>query len=177
MEPMKHRRFRVRRHRHNPFFGYTRRHRRHHNPFDQHTMLTAAWALGGGVAASWLPGVVAPTMNTGWTGVLATGVSAVAIGWLGEKFAGPTAGNGLLIGGLVATGGKLIAQLMGKQLVSFGMGQYTTTWFGPPYNSQGILQTTPNPYAPPPAAAGSGTHAAMSGLLGRTSKFRSKFAR
>jgi hypothetical protein len=181
---MKHRRFRVRHHhhsyRHNPFLGYTRHRRhRHHNPFDQSTMMTAAWALGGGVAATWLPGVVVPTMNTGWTGVLATGVSAVAIGWIGEKFAGAQAGNGLLIGGLVATGGKLIAQLMGKQLVSFGMGQYTQTWFGPPYNSTGILQTTPNPYTPPPAPAGggSGTHAAMSGLLGRTSKFRSKFAR
>ena len=184
MEPMKHRRFRVsHRHRHNPrFVGYTsHRRRRHHNPFDQHTMLTAAWALGGGVAATWLPGVVVPTM-TGWAGVLATGVSAVAIGWVGDKFAGPVAGTGLLIGGLVATGGKLIAQLMGKQLVSFGMGQYTQTWFGPPYNSSGILQTTPNPYTPPPAAAPGGggassTHAAMSGLLGRATKFRSKFAR
>jgi hypothetical protein len=178
IEDMKHRRFRVRHHRHNPhFFGYAhhRRHR-HHNPFDQGTMVTAAWALAGGVAASWLPSVVVSSMNTGWTGVLATGVSAVALGWAGEKFAGKNAGDGLLIGGLVATGGKLIAQLLGKNLVTFGMGQYTQTFFGPPYNSTGILQNTPNPYTPPPAAH-SGTAAAMSGLLGRTTKFRSKFAR
>lgn len=176
---MRHRRFHVkhhRRHRHNPFFGYSRRRRHHRNPFDTGTMATAAWALAGGVGASALPAMVVPSMNTGWAGVAATGVAAVAIGWAGEKFVGAHAGQGLLIGGLVATGGKLIAQLLGKNLVSFGMGQYTQTWFGPPYNSTGILQNTPNPYTPPPAAH-SGTQAAMSGLLGRTSKFRSKFAR
>lgn len=176
---MRHRKYKVthhRRHRHNPFFGYTHRHRRHRNPLDSSTMVTAAWALAGGVGATWLPGVVVSSMNTGWTGVLATGVSAVALSWAGEKFLGKQAGDGLLIGGLVAAGGKLIAQLLGKQLVSFGMGQYTQTWFGPPYNSSGVLQTTANPYAPAPAAQSS-THAAMSGLLGRTTKFRSKFAR
>jgi hypothetical protein len=138
-------------------------------------MATAAWALAGGVGASWLPSVVVSSMNTGWTGVLATGVAAVAIGWAGEKFISAEAGKGLLIGGLVAAGGKLVSQLLGKNLVSFGMGQYTQTWFGPPYNSNGILQTTANPYTPPPAAHG--TSAAMSGLLGRTTKFRSKFGR
>jgi hypothetical protein len=175
---MKHRRFRVRHHSHhrNPMFSYVRHRRRHRNPFDSNTMMTAAWALAGGIGASWLPSVVVSSMNTGWTGVLATGVSAVALGWAGEKFAGKNAGDGLLIGGLVATGGKLISQLLGKNLVSFGMGQYTTTWFGPPYNSTGNLQVTPNPYTPPPAAH-SGTQAAMSGLLGRATKFRSKFAR
>lgn len=176
---MRHRRFTVkhhRRHRHNPFFGYSRR-RRHHNPaFDSGTMATAAWALAGGVGATWLPSVVVSSMNAGWAGVLATGVAAVAIGWAGEKFIGQEAGKGLMIGGLVAAGGKLIAQLLGKNLVTFGMGQYTQTWFGPPYNSTGILQNTPNPYTPP-AAAQSGTQSAMSGLLGRTTKFRSKFAR
>lgn len=171
---MRHRKYRVRHHHRNPFFGHRRRHH-HRNPLDQGTMMTAAWALAGGVGASALPGMIVPSMNSGWTGVLATGVAAVAIGWAGTKFAGPQAGNGLMIGGLVATGGKLIAQLMGKNLVTFGMGQYTQTWFGPPYNSTGILQNTPNPYTPP--APASGTHAAMSGLLGRTNKYRSKFAR
>ena len=176
---MRHRRFHVkhrRHHRHNPFFGYTRRHLHRRNPFDTGTAVTAAWALAGGVGASALPTMIMPTMATGWPGVAATGIAAVAIGWAGEKFVGSDAGKGLLIGGLVATGGKLIAQLLGRQLVTFGMGQYTQTWFGPPYNSTGILQNTPNPYTPPPAAH-SGTQAAMSGLLGRTTKFRSKFAR
>lgn len=139
-------------------------------------MMTAAWALAGGVAASAIPAAIVPSM-TGWAGVAATGVAAFAIGWAGEKFAGAEAGKGLMIGGLVATGGKLIAQLLGKNLVTFGMGQYTQTWFGPPYNSTGNLQITPNPYTPPPAASQSSTSAAMSGLLGRTTKFRSKFAR
>jgi len=158
-------------------------HHRRHNPLDTHTMVTAAWALGGGVLASWLPATVLPSQNSGWTGVLATGVTAVAAGWAGSKFLGAQAGDGLLIGGLVAFGGKVIAQLMGTSLVSF-MGQYTTTWFGPPYNSSGVLQTTSSPYAALPAAAagakGSGsasTAAAMSGLLGRGSRFRSRFAR
>lgn len=151
-------------------------HRRHRNPINEGVMATAAWAIAGGVGASWLPGVVVSSMNTGWTGVLATGVSAVAIGWAGEKFIDKRAGDGLMIGGLVATGGKLIAQLLGKNLVTFGMGQYTQTWFGPPYNSSGLLQQTANPYTPPPAAHSS-TSAAMSGLLGRTTKFRSKFGR
>jgi hypothetical protein len=177
---MRHRRFRVkhhRHHRHNPFFGYTRRRKHHRNPFDSSTAVTAAWALAGGVAASAIPAALLPSMNSGWAGVAATGVAAVAIGWAGEKFAGADAGKGLLIGGLVATGGKLIGQLLGKNLVTFGMGQYTQTWFGPPYNSTGMLQTTANPYTPPPSASQSSTQAAMSGLLGRTTKFRSKFAR
>lgn len=176
-ELMKHRKYHVKHRRHhNPFFGYTRRRHHHRNPFDTNTMVTAAWALAGGVGASAIPTMIAPTMSTGWAGVAATGVAAFALGWAGEKFAGAEAGKGLLIGGLVATGGKLVAQLLGKQLVTFGMGQYTQTWFGPPYNSTGILQNTPNPYTPP-VAAHSGTQAAMSGLLGRTTKFRSKFAR
>lgn len=154
-------------------------HRRHRNPLDSGTVVTAAWALGGGVLATWIPATVLPSMSAGWTGVLATGAAAVAIGWAGGKFLGARAGDGLMIGGLVAFGGKAIAQLMGKNLVSF-MGQYTTTWFGPPYNSTGVLQTTPNPMAALAPAAGSGggsTAAAMSGLLGRTSRFRSRFAR
>jgi hypothetical protein len=156
-------------------FSFRRRHR-HHNPLDQNTMATAAWALAGGVGASWLPATIMPSMSSGWSGVFATGVAAVAIGWAGEKFISPRAGQGLMIGGFVATGGKLIAQLLGKNLVTFGMGQYTQTFFGPPYNSTGILQTTASPYTPPPAA-GNSTSAAMSGLLGRSTKFRGKFAR
>jgi len=154
-------------------------HRRHRNPLDSGTMVTAAWALGGGVLATWVPATLLPSMNSGWTGVLATGVTAVAAGWAGGKFLGARAGDGLMIGGLVAFGGKVIAQLMGTNLVTF-MGQYTSTWFGPPYTSSGVLQTTPNPNAVVAAAKGSdssSTAHAMSGLLGRTSRFRSRFAR
>ena len=45
----------------------------------------------------------------GWAGVAVTGVAAVALGWAGEKFISKNAGDGLMIGGLVAAGGKLIA--------------------------------------------------------------------
>lgn len=167
---MAHRRYRVHRH-HHGYFGHRR------NPFNTDIMGTAAWAMGGGVLATWAPTVVAASFNTGWGGVAATGVAAVAVSWIGKKFVSEKAGNGLLIGGLVATFGKAVAQLLGKQLVTFQLGQYTNTWFGPPYNSTGILQNTPNPYVPPPAAA-SGTAAAMHGLLGRSGgRFRSRFAR
>lgn len=168
---MAHKKYRVRRH--HSYFGH------HRNPFDTEVATTAAWAIGGGVLSTWLPTMVVPSFSQGWGGVAATGVAAVAIGWAGEKFVSAHAGRGLLIGGLVATGGKLIAQLLGKQLVSFQMGQYTQTFFGPPYNSTGILQNTPSPYVPP-AAAQSSTAAAMHGLLGRTGggrMSRSRFAR
>jgi hypothetical protein len=169
---MAHKRYRV--HRHHSYFGH------HRNPFNTEVMGTAAWAMGGGVLATWVPTVVASGFNSGWGGVAATGVTAFALGWAGERFVSAKAGNGLLIGGLVATFGKAVAQLLGKQLVTFQLGQYTNTWFGPPYNSQGILQTTANPNAPVLAAAGSSTSAAMHGLLGRSQggrMSRSRFSR
>lgn len=156
-----------------------RRYRVHHhrrNPFNTEIAATAAWAMGGGVLATWVPTVVASGFNAGWGGVAATGVSAFVLGWAGKRFVSERAGNGLMIGGLVATFGKAVAQLLGKQLVTFQLGQYTNTWFGPPYNSQGILQTTPNPNAVL-APAGSSTHAAMHGLLGRSGGGRMSHSR
>lgn len=149
------------------------------NPFNTDIMATAGWAMAGGVGATWLPTMVSPSFNAGWGGVAATGISAVAISWVAKKFINERAGNGLLIGGLVATFGKAIAQLLGKQLVTFQLGAYTQTWFGPPYNSQGVLQTTNNPNVVV-APAGSNTAAAMHGLLGRSQggrMSRSRFSR
>lgn len=156
-----------------------RRSRRSRNPFGasmSETASLAAWALAGGIGTATLPAMFLKEKNTGAMGYAGNAASAFALSWLADRFAGPRAAQGAMVGGVLMIMGRAIQDFMGKNLLSFGqLGMYTNTWFYPPGTSTGLLQNQVPPL--PPAAAASGTGAAMAGLLGRGARMRSRYAR
>lgn len=154
--------------------------RRSRNPFGSsmsETASLAGWALVGGVGTASIPAMFLKDKNTGIMGYGANFVSALGVSWLADKFAGARAAQGAMVGGVLMILGRAIQDFMGKNLLSFGtLSGYTPTWFYPPGNSTGLLQTQAPPFAAP-AAAASGTGAAMAGILGRGARMRSRYAR
>jgi hypothetical protein len=152
---------------------------RRRNPFGAsltETATLAGWALVGGIGTASLPAMFLKEKNTGAMGYAGNAASAFAVSFLADKFAGPRAAQGAMVGGVLMIMGRAIQDFMGKNLLSFGaLGAYTPTWFYPPGTSQGLLQTQANPL--PPSAVASGTGAAMAGILGRGARMRSRYAR
>ena len=171
------------------------RHHRHRrrNPFGVTggVVKDAVYVAAGAVGASALPGIVAPSFATGWTGVLATGVSAVALSFVGRMVGGPAAASEVLKGGLAAA---VIKALQASGIgASIGLGLYAPSWFGIPTASSQYLQASagnvpgfnrgggtivfPGPGGPVavPATAAARAAAASGGRLGYH-RFRSRYA-
>jgi hypothetical protein len=142
----------ARRYRHH----YHRHHRR--NPFgvDKASLTLAAWGTAGGVVAYALPAVVLPAQNTGFMGYGLNILSAIAGKIAGDAVAGKTAGDGMLIGGLVATGIRVVRDMAGSSIP--GMGAYWPSFFALPTvsNPYGQVLSTPYPSPALPAAASGG---------------------
>jgi hypothetical protein len=135
---------------------HRRRHR--HNPFGitgGDALKTAAWAIAGGVATRALPQMFLPQYNTGIMGYGLNLLTAAGLAWAGDRFMGATAGKGILLGGLVMLGGRIISDYFGKDVVSFGggllgaygdpsfdLGLYEPNQFVVPTVSEGRLQVT-----------------------------------
>lgn len=99
------------------------RRRRHRNPFGisgREIVGMSLWAIAGGVATRAIPQMLMPDQNSGFMGYAANAVTAGVLGYVGDRFIGGSAGKGILIGGLVMLGGRIISDLFGKSLVSFG---------------------------------------------------------
>jgi len=105
---------------------------------DSSVMKDAAWVAGGAVAAAALPGMVAPSMATGWTGVIAKAAASVAASFLGKMVGGPTAAAEALKGGLAIT---LLAALKQGGVAIPGLGLYAPSWFAVPTASSQYLQS------------------------------------
>jgi hypothetical protein len=168
--------------------AYHKKHHKHHhrrrNPLGLSGGLVkeAAFVAGGAVGAAALPGMIAPSFATGWMGVLASGVAAVGLGFVGRVVGGPAGGADMLKGGLAITVLKALNQ---AGIKTPGLGLYAPSWFGiptassqylvaangnqPGYNRGGgtILFPGPGGMVPVPAAkaAGVGYH-----------RFRSRYA-
>lgn len=113
----------------------------------------SGWAIAGGVGSRSIPEMLLKENNSGVMGYVANAFTAVVLSWIGGRFFGSNAGRGLLIGGAVGLGGRLVEDFFGKKLVEFtavGIGQ------DPGYNlgSYDNVQF-PLPYSAPalPAAA------------------------
>lgn len=162
-------------------------HRRHHrrNPFGLSGGIVkeAAFVAAGAVGAAALPGMIAPSFSTGWSGVIASAAAAVGMGFVG-KMIGDHGGDALK-GGLAITVLKALKQ---AGINTPGLGLYAPSWFGIPTASDqylrasagnlpvnrgaGTLVATPSgPVLVPAAAAG----AHVSGRLGYH-RFRSRYA-
>lgn len=156
--------------------------RRRRNPLalgGRELIPTALWAIAGGVATRAIPQLLLKDSNTGIFGYGANALTAVALSFAAERFISSNAGKGVLIGGAVMLGGRLISDFFGKSLVSFGdvfgttgtsgmgahgdpsfdLGLYTPAEFVVPTWSDGVLQRQSYPFwnsvnaaALPPAA-------------------------
>lgn len=123
--------------------AHRRTHRRRRNPGLgqlKATLPTALWAIGGGAGASTIPGFLPATFSAGWMGVLTIAGGALLLSMAAEKVGGTKAGEGVLIGGLVAAGLRAITLATGKSFGGFtslrGYGPYSfplpsTTGSGP----------------------------------------------
>lgn len=99
------------------------RRRRRHNPLGltgQQIMATSLWAIAGGVATRALPQIFLKDGNTGIMGYGANALTAGILAWAADRFISRNAGQGVLLGGMVMLGGRVISDLFGKTLVSFG---------------------------------------------------------
>lgn len=144
-------------------------HRRRRNPLSlggRELIPTALWAIAGGVATRAIPQLLLKDSNTGIFGYGANALTAVALSWAAERFVSPNAGKGVLIGGAVMLGGRLISDFFGKSLVSFGdvfgttgtsglgaagdpsfdLGIYTPGEFVVPTWSDGVMQRQDYPF-------------------------------
>lgn len=138
----------------------------------------AAFVAAGAVGSAALPGMVAPSFSTGWTGVLASGLAAIGMGMVG-RMVGDHNGDALK-GGLAITVLKALKQ---AGINTPGLGLYAPSWFGIPTASSQYLQSAsgnmpgfnrgggtilfPGPTAPAPVAP--------AGRLGYH-RFRSRYA-
>jgi len=124
--------------------AYHRKHHRHHrhrrNPLGLSGGLVkeAAFVAAGAVGAAALPGMVAPSFSTGWSGVLASGAAALGMGFVG-RFLGSNAGADMLKGGLAITVLKALNQ---AGIRTPGLGLYAPSWFGIPTASSQYLQAS-----------------------------------
>jgi len=178
-----------------------RRHRRRHNPFGipgGDVLKTAAWAIAGGVATRAIPQMFASQYNTGLLGYGLNLLTASSLAWLGDRFLGANAGRGILLGGLVMFGGRIISDYFGKDVVSFGggllgaygdpsfdLGLYEPNQFVIPTVSEGRMQVTdyskmlPAPVVQMPAKGtmrGMGDANPYGGTYQATSRLTSRFA-
>jgi TM2 domain-containing membrane protein YozV len=151
------------------------RRRRHHNPLGmsgRDIVATSAWAIAGGVATRAIPQMFLKDGNTGIMGYGANALTAGILAYGADRFFGGNAGKGVLLGGMVMLGGRIIADLFGKTLVSFGdvfgttgtsglgahgdpsfdLGIYVPNEFVVPTWSDGVLQRQDYPFLEPSSA-------------------------
>lgn len=116
-------------------------HRRHHrhNPFgiSGGIVKDAAYVAAGAVGAAALPGMVAPSFASGWTGVLAKGIASVGVSFVAKMIGGEAAASEALKGGLAIT---VLSALNQAGIKTPGLGLYAPSWFGIPTASSQYLQ-------------------------------------
>lgn len=156
---MAHRKYRVHHH-----------HRRRKNPFgvDTATIGIAAWGVAGGIGALALPAAFMPSQNTGAIGYLLNAGSAVALKFVGDMALGKNAGDGMLVGGLITTGMRIVRDQVGSKIP--GLSAYWPSYFPVPTNSNPYGQTLNSPYPAP--ALPPGAKAGMAGGRFQGGRFR-----
>lgn len=121
---------------------YHKKHHHHHsrrNPLGLSggVVTDAAYNAAGALGALYVSNMIPGFGSSGWGGVLATGGSAVALGYVGRMMSSK-AGEEVLKGGLTATIIKALHQLGVAQ--SIGLGLYAPSWFGIPTASDQYLR-------------------------------------
>lgn len=149
-----------------------RHHHRHHfrrrsrNPLgiSKDDLTLAASGVAGGVLALAIPAYVLPSQNSGVVGYVLNVAAALAAKFAGDLVS-PRVGSGMLVGGLVGTGIRIVKD----QIPSINMGAYWPSYFAVPTVSNPIGQTLSSPY--PAAVVATTTKAGM----GRSDRFAARF--
>lgn len=136
-------------------------HHKHHyrrrNPFgvDRSSITLAAWGVAGGIGAQALPAIVLPAQNTGFMGYGLNLISAIALKMAGDATMGKNAGDGMLMGGLIATGLRIVKDNFGASIP--GLGAYWQSYlpnFPAASNPYGQMANPMPPAALPAAGKG-----------------------
>lgn len=144
-----HRRFR----RHNPFLSV---------PLGELVTLTG-WAVAGMAGTRILPQMVLPSYNSGITGYGLNAATAIGLSWLGGKFAGARAAQGLLIGGMVGLATRILTDMLGSSQagawglsgdLDFDLGFYIPNTFAVPTTGSGPYLLNPGVVGSPMNAGG-----------------------
>lgn len=131
-------------------------------PLNELVPLTA-WAVGGMAGARILPQLLAPSYNSGWTGYGLNILTTIGLSWVGQKFAGTRAAQGLLVGGFVGTAARMLADWLGGSSMlggalsgdlDFDLGFYINNTFPLPTTGQGPFLLQPGVQGAPMAAGG-----------------------
>ena len=140
-------------------------HHRHSNPIgiNKGNLSLAAWGVAGGVGARALPALVLPSQNSGFMGYALNFASAIALGFAGHMVDG-MAGEGLLIGGLVATGLRIVTDNFGSKIP--GLSAYWDSYLPNLPAQSNPYGQMPNPAAAAVAAAAAAAPAAHKGMSG-----------
>lgn len=138
-------------------------------PLNELVPLTA-WAVGGMAGARIIPQLVLPNYNQGWTGYGLNILTTIGLSWVGSKFAGTRAAQGLLVGGFVGTAARMLADWLGGSStlggalsgdLDFDLGFYINNSFPLPTTGQGPFLLQPGVTGAPMAAGGIPTVAAL----------------
>jgi len=129
--------------------AHHKHHRRHHgrrNPlgFGGDEVKLAGFGIAGGVGALALPALLLPSQNSGIMGYALNLGTSVALKFAGNMLS-KQAGDGAFIGGLVATGLRIVKD----NLPSIPMGAYWESYFAVPPVSNSFGQVLKSPYPMP----------------------------
>lgn len=111
-----------------------------------------AWAVAGMAGTRIIPQMVAPQYNTGIGGYGLNFVTAVGLSWVGGKFAGSRASQGILVGGMVGLAARILSDTLGGSSMlggglssdlDFDLGFYIQNNFPLPTTSQGPYLLAP----------------------------------
>jgi hypothetical protein len=105
------------------FSNPPRRRRRYGNPLAlplRELLPITLWGIAGGVLSRALPEMFAASYNTGVTGYGLNAAFALVGSYALSRFVSKTAGMGWLIGGATMLVGRIVSDLFGKTLVSYG---------------------------------------------------------
>ena len=143
------------------------RRRRRHNPLLSvplgDLVPLTAWAIGGMAGTRIIPQMVMPGSNTGLYGYGMNFVTAVGLSWLGGKFAGSRASQGLLVGGMVALASRILTDTLGTSGtfggalagdLDFDLGFYINNTFPLPTTGSGPFLLQPGVTGSPSASGG-----------------------
>lgn len=116
-------------------------HRRRSNPLGVNggVVKDAVFVAAGALGSAALPGMVAPSMASGWSGVIATGAAAIGLSMLGKMAGGAAAAEEVLKGGLAVTVIKALHQAGFAQ--SLGLGLYAQSYFAVPTASDQYMRS------------------------------------
>jgi hypothetical protein len=142
--------------------------RHHRNPLGigKDELTLAGSGVVGGVASLAIPAAFLAGQNTGILGYALNVLAALALKYVGDM-ASPRVGTGMLTGGLVATGIRVVRDNM----PSIPMGAYWPSYFAVPTISNPIGQTLQSPYPMPALPAPVPAGKTMSGASRLAARF------